>query len=106
MALVLGTIKFALGCVALWVAVTYIGTGAVALVLALLALVAGGFGSKLSSGQSAELQSLRDRLGVVEGNLASAYDRLQDRVEALEERSRRIDRRIDALTPYVEDDDA
>jgi coenzyme F420-reducing hydrogenase delta subunit len=105
MEVVLWTIKLALTCVALWLASTYFGIDAVALALALLALAAVGVGNRLAERRRTELQSLLDRLGVVEGNLDRAFDRLQDRVEGLEERIRRVDQRIDALTPYVKDDD-
>ena len=105
MSLFLGTIKLALACVALWAATAYFGAGAVALVLAVFACVAVGLGHEASSGHSAALQALRDRLRVQEENLNASYDRLQDSIERLEERIRRVDQRIDALTPSVDSAD-
>ena len=101
----IGTIKLALGCVALWAAVAWFGTGAVALALAILATLSCFMGLDSANRHGAELQRLRERLRGVEENLGASHDRLQTHIDALEERVRRLDQRIDALTPWVASDD-
>jgi hypothetical protein len=94
-----GLLKFAIGCLILWGAVTWLGAGLAALGVATLACWMAALGLSSSNNQATELQRLRERLTTLEENLNSAHTRVSDDLDRLKEKNYRLSERLENMEP-------
>ena len=92
-------LQFSFGGLILWGVVTWLGTGLVALGIAILAICLVSMGLDSTKNHAAELQRLRERLTTLEENLNSAYERASNDIDRVREQNRQLSEQLETMHP-------